>query len=279
MKRILFSIFSSNQELYRKISETALKGYMMWLERTPMNIDVLECTAGEKTERIGNTLYMGCDDGDIYKKGRILMEYILEHPEYDIIVNINVCTIVNIEFINRFVNSKEFDPNKFYGHGIVSVTDGKWWFTPGTCMMFSREFFMEHLCDFEKYDQYNVEIGNEYWHPATQYNNKGECMWVGVSNDAIWGKMVYDKYIDFVILPSITTRNYIPTVFRDDTFKINEAPIYDQHFAIPYDDRLIVEPITMGLAFMCMMNHTITNEEYKNIIGKILFFNKRNTEK
>jgi hypothetical protein len=280
MKKILLMILSSNQELYQATSDVLLKGYKMWLEKIPMDIDIVRCTAGEKTERIGNTLYMDCDDRDLYTKGRIIMEYIMDHPEYDIVINTNACTLVNLVFINRFVNSDSFNSsqhiNQFFGHSILTVTGGTWAFLNGTFLMCTHDFFIKHICDFEKYDKYNSEIEKElqnYEWFRDRYNDKH--IWSGVGNDATWGKMVYDEYIDFAVLPSITTRNRLNTTLCKDTFNINLSPIYDQHFDIPYDDRLIVEPTTMGLAFMCMINHMMTDEEYNYIVDDISYYNKQ----
>jgi hypothetical protein len=73
MKKVLLTILSSNQDIYRELTEVQVKGYEMWLEQQPMDIDILVYTAGEKTELVGNTLYVACDDSSIYAKTRALM--------------------------------------------------------------------------------------------------------------------------------------------------------------------------------------------------------------
>lgn len=276
MKKVLLTILSSNQDIYRELTEVQVQGYEMWLEQQPMDIDILVYTAGEKTELVGNTLYVACDDGSIYAKTRALMEYINEHPEYDVIINTNACTVVNLEFINKFVNDAnvyEMAKNHFIGHVMVSISGREWYMLTGTFMMLDRKLYMDHLSDIGRYDKYNEYIRRIFYHPADTYNDKGDTQWEGASNDAIWSKIMVDDCVDFLILPSISTRSkdYIWATLRDDVFKLNISPIYDQHFEIPYDERRIVEPIAMKLAFMGMMNHHMTPDEYTTILSKILY--------
>lgn len=276
MKKVLLTILSSNQDMYRELTEVQVNGYEIWLKQQPMDIDILVYTAGEKTELVGNTLYVACDDGSIYAKTRALMEYINEHPEYDVIINTNACTVVNLEFINKFVNDDnvyEMAKNHFIGHVIVHLGGQEWSMLTGTFMMFDRKLYMDHLSDISRYDEYNEYIKSVFYHPADTYNDKGDTQWEGASNDAIWSKMMVDDCVDFLILPSISTRSkdYIWATLGDDIFKLNISPIYDQHFEIPYDERRIVEPIAMKLAFMGMMNHHITADEYTIILSKILY--------
>lgn len=248
----------------------------MWLKQQPMDIDILVYTAGEKTELIGNTLYVACDDSSIYAKTRALTKYIINHPEYDVIINTNACTVVNLEFIDKFVNDNnvyEMAKNYFIGHVLVSIADCEWDMITGTFMMCDRKLFMDHLSDISRYDKYNEYINHIFYHPADVYNDKGDTQWEGASNDAIWSKMMVDDNVSFLILPSISTRNknYIWATNEDDVFKLNISPVYDQHFEIPYDERRMVEPIAMKLAFMGMINHHITVNEYNTILSEILY--------
>lgn len=276
VKKVLLTILSSNADMYRKLTGVQVKGYEMWLKQQPMDIDILVYTAGEKTELIGNTLYVACDDNSIYAKTRALTEYIIKHPEYDVIINTNACTVVNLEFINKFVNDDnmyEMAKDYFIGHVMVELIGQEWTMLTGTFMMCDRKLFMDHLSDISRYDKYNEYISCSSYHPADTYNDKGDTQWEGASNDAIWSKMMVDDGVSFLILPSISTRNkeYIWATNRDDAFKLNISPIYDQHFEIPYDERRIVEPVAMKLAFMGMMNHHITTDEYTTILSKILY--------
>lgn len=269
MKKILLILKTSNGELYRKTTQVQLDMYRKWQEKTPMNIDILAVTAGEETKQEGDFLYIDCDDKDLFTKHCLgVGDYIKEHPEYDVVININTCTAVNLEFIYRFVNN-EFDEGFIYGHGFVNITR-YFDFLPGTFILCSRDMFMNHLYDHDMATRAKNEIAIDAYQSADKLNDK-ETTWEGVAEDAVWGLMSKWQHIPLVRINSVSTRNIR---LRDGRYyydreleHLNISPVFDLHLYIPYNERSIVEPMMLKLAIMYWMEHTITDDEYYAILN------------
>lgn len=274
MKKILLILKTSNGELYRKTTQVQLDMYRKWQEKTPMNIDVLAVTAGDETRQEGDFLYVKCDDKDLFTKHCIgVGDYIKEHPEYDVVININTCTAINLEFIYRFVNNEfnmDNNNNLAYGHGFVRIM-WDFYFLPGTFIMCSRDMFMNHLYDHDMAVRARDIIARNVYHSADRLNDT-ETTWEGVAEDAVWGLMSKWQHVALARINCISTRENIRRYdgsYRDGTQyydsnleHLNTSPVFDLHLDIPYNERVIVEPMMLKMAIMYWMGHPMTDDEY-----------------
>lgn len=273
MKRILLLIKTSNGELYRKTTQVQLDMYRKWQEKHPMNIDVLAVTAGPETKQVDDFLYVNCDDKDLFTKHCLgIGDYIKEHPEYDVVININTCTAVNLNFLYHFVNNDfDFNSDLVYGHGFVT-TWSDIWFLPGTFIMCSRDVFMKNLYDKDISIKARDEIASIMSRPEEKLNDV-ETTWSGVSEDAVWGWMMHRQHVSLAKLPCVSTRDIYMrdgTLYYDhDLEHLNIGPIFDLHLNIPYNERVIVEPMMLKLAIMYWMEHVMIMDEYHNMVNAI----------
>ena len=152
------------------------------------------------------------------------------------------------------------------------------YFLPGTFIMCSRDMFMNHLYDHDMATRARDIIAKNVYHPADRLNDT-ETTWEGVAEDAVWGLMSKWQHVTLARINCISTRKNIRrydgpyqdgTPYYDNNLEhMNTSPVFDLHLDIPYNERVIVEPMMLKMAIMYWMGHPMTDDEYYAILNEI----------
>jgi len=271
-QKVLIAIQSSNQELYKANTE-ALKDMYRRMKETfeldVIDVDVISFTAGEKTELVGDVLYTECLDSDIYLKHRIFMsEYLLKHPEYDVIIKTNATTLINLSYVNEFLRGSLFDTDKFYGSYIFWQWDSGYLYVSGNFIMASGDLFRNTLCDLEKYDKVHDWFLENY--PTVFVEPKeGDDMWKGVPDDTIWGGILNQYYknikliaLDDCICLNALWRNFVPFHKASSELLFNDILSAYLKVELPQEDRAKIEPFLIKAVGKIMLDNPVKELKY-----------------
>lgn len=262
-KKVLLAILSSNQELYKANTEALKDSYRRMLDTFNLNaidVDVMSFVGSEKTERIGDTLYAGCLDSDIYTKNRIFMEYLLQHPEYNIIIRTNATTLVNLSYLNALIKIGHPKKNTFYGISMMLFNAYRHPFIPGMFYMATGEDFREKLCNLKRYDEIYEKLKpslvKEFGTPS-----ESDQIWRGVPDDIIWGEMLYDYNGVELITPDFENRFVIHQLLGGE---ITLDGVYGDKLCInikfgilPAEERIKIEPLLITIMAKTMIEKPV----------------------
>lgn len=277
MKAII-AIQSSEQELYQKHTNTLLELYdkMKKAFNLKIEFDIMPYTIRTEgdvpVERIGSTLYVTHNDNqNVYIKHRGLMQYLNEHPEYDIILKTNSTTLVNLKFIDDYVNTY-MDAHTIYcgrfegvkTHMYTSVI-----FPIGNMLMFTREVYDKHFSDIELYDSAYNRLKTAFGDSVDQSSHKYEPVdrWNGIPEDMIWAEM--RKITDPEQNVHIET---IPGYHFESLWDVGGWGVYNKVTVNPdtmfkycafvtvknqinYEDRIKLEPVLLKMVYQIMITN------------------------
>ena len=95
----------------------------------------------------------------------------------------------------------------------------------------------------------------------------------------MWGLMSKWQHVTLARINCISTRENIRrydgsyqdgTPYYDSNLEhLNTSPVFDLHLDIPYNERVIVEPMMLKMAIMYWMRHSMTDDEYYAILNEI----------